>query len=475
MSLQPGQMLNNRYRIVKLLGQGGFGAVYRAWDINLNEGVALKESLDTSAEAQRQFQTEARLLFRLRHSNLPVVHDYFVVSDKGLYLVMDYVEGEDLETRLAKEVGGIPEGRVIPWIAQVSAALSYLHSQNPPVIHRDVKPANIRITPQGQAVLVDFGIAKLFIAGGRTTTGARAATPGYAPPEQFGLGVTDAQSDVYALGATTYHLLTGQLPAAAMDIVSGLSPHVTPANQVILSITAGTSAAVMHTMQINRADRTPSVAAFMAELTARPGLGTLQPTERGRVSPGVAAVAGAAAAPQPTAWPATPAEGYAETPPAARRPEQPAAEAPRPVKTPRRLLWWGIGAGVVAVLGTCSLLTLWVQGILSNPVAPTPTEAVSLVLPAIETPTVTLSTGTPTFTPTPSPTRTLTPTRTRTLTPSATLFITPTVTRAIALPTRTPTRKPTKPPQPTSIATKPTQPPSTPTAKPTPGPFTPTP
>jgi serine/threonine protein kinase len=236
MPLNTGQVLNNRYRIVKLLGQGGFGAVYRAWDNNLKGACALKENLDTSTNAQEQFAREASLLYNLRHANLPRVTDHFVVAGQGQYLVMDYVEGDDLQSMLDRTPGGLPEDKVLIWLGQICDALGYMHSQNPPVIHRDIKPANIKITPQEQAILVDFGIAKTYDPNLKTIAGARAVTPGYSPPEQYGAGKTDARSDIYALGATLFALLNGQPPPQSVDVLrqaevmpvlsSRLSPHV---------------------------------------------------------------------------------------------------------------------------------------------------------------------------------------------------------------------------------------------------------
>ena len=162
MTLETGSVLNNRYRIVKQLGQGGFGAVYRAWDISLERPCAIKENLGTTDEAQRQFKREATILANVVHPNLPRVTDHFIIQGQGQYLVMDYVEGEDLQSMLERTGAPLPTHQVLSWIGQVCDALSYLHSQNPPIIHRDIKPANIRITPGGQAMLVDFGIAKIF-------------------------------------------------------------------------------------------------------------------------------------------------------------------------------------------------------------------------------------------------------------------------------------------------------------------------
>src|SRR4030067_2171870 len=210
MALQAGQTINNRYRVVKLLGQGGFGAVYRAWDSNLRKPCAVKENLDISPEAQRQFNREATVLANLSHPNLPRVTDYFTIEDQGQYLVMDFVEGEDLAT-LIQRAGESPVAQAITWIGQVADAISYLHQRVPPVVHRDIKPANIRVTPEGRAMLVDFGLVKLFDPQMKTTIGARAVTPGFAPPEQYGQGSTDPRTDIYALGATMYNITTNQL------------------------------------------------------------------------------------------------------------------------------------------------------------------------------------------------------------------------------------------------------------------------
>ncbi len=208
MTLSPGLIFHNgRYRIGSLLGQGGMGAVYRAWDTNLNIPVAIKENLDSSPEARKQFQREAQILARLSHPNLPRVIDHFIILDQGQYLVMDFVEGEDLASMLGR-MGALPQDQTLNWILQICDALIYLHSQATPIIHRDIKPANIRIRPDGRAMLVDFGIAKIHDAHMITTVGAQAITPGYSPPEQYG-GGTDIRSDIYSLGATFYHLLTG--------------------------------------------------------------------------------------------------------------------------------------------------------------------------------------------------------------------------------------------------------------------------
>ncbi len=211
MPVSAGTILFNRYRVASRLGQGGFGAVYRAWDLTLSKPCAIKENFDVSLEAQRQFLREATVLANLTHPNLPRVTDHFIVEGQGQYLVMDYVEGDDLD-KIITTRGVVKPELALDWINQVLDALVYLHTRTPPVIHRDIKPANIKITPEGKAVLVDFGLVKLYDPHLKTTAGARAVTAGFSPPEQYGQGTTDARTDIYALGATMYMLLTGVAP-----------------------------------------------------------------------------------------------------------------------------------------------------------------------------------------------------------------------------------------------------------------------
>ncbi|MEW5869339.1 MAG: protein kinase [Chloroflexota bacterium] len=273
MSLSPGQILHQRYRIVSLLGQGGFGAVYRAWDLNLEQPCAVKENLDTSPEALRQFKREAQILARLSHPNLPRVVDHFILPGSGTgsgsaYLVMEYIDGEDLQSMLNGRPGPLPLRQVVRWMAQICDALTFLHAQNPPVIHRDIKPANIKITSQGKVMLVDFGIAKLYDPQAGTTVGARAVTPGYSPLEQYGLGKTDARSDVYALGATVYTLLSGLIPPASVDISAGNTPPPIPIHQINPAVSPGVSALIEQAMQLKRDERLESAAQFKAGLLA---------------------------------------------------------------------------------------------------------------------------------------------------------------------------------------------------------------
>jgi Tol biopolymer transport system component/serine/threonine protein kinase len=215
--LQPGTIVHHRYRVTRLIGQGGMGAVYEAVDQTFHSKVALKQMFPTPnlppqqvASMERAFEREARMLHQLRHATLPRVSDSF--SDThGRFLVMDYIEGEDMAA-LLKARGGPPgEHEVVPWALRVLDALEYLHQQQPPIIHRDIKPHNIKVTPAGEVFLIDFGIAKGITS--QTTPGSHSSvyayTLAYAPLEQIQGTGTDARSDLFSLGATMYHLLTG--------------------------------------------------------------------------------------------------------------------------------------------------------------------------------------------------------------------------------------------------------------------------
>jgi serine/threonine protein kinase len=270
--LGVGRVLNGRYRIDALLGQGGMGAVYRAWDLELETAVAVKENLAPlghgTAEAERQFEREAHILDNLSHPNLPRVTDHFFVPAQGQYLVMDFVEGEDLQARLERG-RRMSEPEVLAWAAQICSALAYLHSQAQPIIHHDVKPANIKIRPDGKAMLVDFGIAgvndpALSATGGG---GGKVVTPGYSPPEQYG-GVTDARSDIYALGATLYHVLTGRKPPPSPQRVWG-SAELLPLRYLDPRIAPETERAILRAMDTSIDRRFQSVAQFQAALLSR--------------------------------------------------------------------------------------------------------------------------------------------------------------------------------------------------------------
>ena len=271
MKLSPGQVVQRRYRIVRLLGQGGFGAVYRAWDMQMEGPCALKQNLAPASETGEQFAREARMLFKLRHPSLPRVIDYFVEPGLGEFLVMDFIEGQDLKSMVLAKKSPLAEDLVVDWIVQVCEALSYMHTQKPAIIHRDIKPANIKVAysvtrQNGLAVLVDFGIAKAFDPETKTTKGARAVTSGFSPLEQYGLGITDHQSDIYSLGATAYYLLTAQQPVSSLNISMGVSKPNTPIHLVNARISIHISQAIEAAMQIERHNRTRSAEEFRQNL-----------------------------------------------------------------------------------------------------------------------------------------------------------------------------------------------------------------
>ncbi len=263
MDLQPEVILHDRYQIIEKLGQGGMGAVYLAWDQTLETKVAVKSNFNPAPESVSQFLKEAQLLAKLKHQNLPRVTDYFVI-DKEQYLVMDYVPGDDLGKRL-KEEGAQKLEDVLRWSAQLSSALAYMHSQNPPVIHRDIKPANIKLTHDGEAILVDFGIAKVDSVQAQTATGAAGYTPGYAPPEQYGQGRTGPYSDQFSLAATVYALLTRAKPADSIQRVLGKAALV-PIGELDPEIPANIADAILKAMSLQTTERFDSVLDFQKAL-----------------------------------------------------------------------------------------------------------------------------------------------------------------------------------------------------------------
>jgi serine/threonine protein kinase/Tol biopolymer transport system component len=274
MTLEKNTLLHDRYRIIEILGQGGMGSVYRAIDENLGVAVALKENLFTTEEYTRQFRLEAVILANLRHPNLPRVSDHFELKDEGQYLVMDFIEGEDLRNRMDR-IGMIPEDDVVQIGAAMCDALAYLHSRKPPILHRDIKPGNVKITPDGHIFLVDFGLAKVYQGNNQaTTTGARAMTPGYSPPEQYGTARTDPRTDFYSLGATLYAALCGVIPedglARAMD-----NAQLTPLRKRNTKVSRRVSSAIEKAMAVDPSDRFQSAEDFKKAL-----LGSSSPTQQ---------------------------------------------------------------------------------------------------------------------------------------------------------------------------------------------------
>jgi eukaryotic-like serine/threonine-protein kinase len=281
--LESGTILRDRYEIVQLVGQGGMGAVYRANDKRLEGRIcAIKEILPellsgSSAEGSdleqtvEQFYQEASTLARLDHPNLPKVSDYF--SEQGReYLVMDFVAGRDLQEVLAeakRQDTRLSESQVLTWADQLLDALIYLHAQEPPVLHRDIKPGNIKVTPQGRVKLVDFGLVKVMQPDEtRTVTVVQGrGTAAYTPLEQYGgdSGHTDVRSDIYSTGATLYHLLAGVPPQDAKERF--LRPgSLAPLRQLNPGVSARTERAIFQALAMHPDERPKSIAMLRAQL-----------------------------------------------------------------------------------------------------------------------------------------------------------------------------------------------------------------
>jgi len=245
--LPPDTLLQNRYTIVGRVGHGGMGAVYEALDTRITgKRWAVKELSDAALgtpkekqDAMNAFRQEAQMLALLDHPNLPVVSDFFSEGGKH-YLVMEFIDGETLEDRLNASTVFFDQIQVLGWIDQICRVLGYLHTQNPPVIFRDLKPGNVMIDSRGVVKLIDFGIARLFKIGKSTDTQAM-GTPGYAAPEQYGKGQTDSRSDVYSLGVLLHQLLTRYDPGHTpfnLPASDNINPDISePVVQVIQKAT----------------------------------------------------------------------------------------------------------------------------------------------------------------------------------------------------------------------------------------------
>ena len=325
MTLPEDTILENRYRIDRLLAHGGMGAIYRGYDTNLDIQVAIKENFFQTPHSIRQFEQEARILARLHHPNLPRVIHHFSFDDQQ-YLVMDYVDGLDLWEVVKNAKSPLPEHQALDYLIQICNAVQYLHEQKPPIIHRDIKPQNIKITPQGEAKLVDFGIAKVGDSDTRTRTGAQGVTPGFSPPEQYSKTGTTPRSDVYALGATLYAIVTGKKPPDSVILLVDKSKFIPP-TQLNDKLSDSVAEAILYAMQPQLEDRPASVAAWQMELQKildEPGVTKVEPPNHTVITPGSSPTY-----PTPTA--------------------PPAIEATRPEQPNRNKVWVWLGLGAVAV------------------------------------------------------------------------------------------------------------------------------
>jgi serine/threonine-protein kinase len=267
-NLNSGTILRDRYQLTQIVGQGGMGFVYRAEDIRLPGRLcAVKEvkpeataSPERRKQEHSQFLREASLLAQLDHPNLPKVSDFFTDGGRD-YLVMDFVPGKDLKQLLDESRARdrlLEVELVMNWADQLLDALAYLHKQDPPVLHRDIKPANIKLTPDNRIKLVDFGLAKVLATDdSRTITVIQGrGTAYYTPLEQYGAESehTDVRSDIYALGATLYHLMSGQPPPEAKERF--LNPgSLIPLREITRAVTPSVDDTIRWTLEMHPDDR----------------------------------------------------------------------------------------------------------------------------------------------------------------------------------------------------------------------------
>jgi eukaryotic-like serine/threonine-protein kinase len=290
--LDVNTQLQGRYQIIRPVGEGGMGAVYLARDLRLGSTVALKETFFTDETLRKAFEREARLLAGLRHSALPKVSDHFS-EGAGQFLVMEFIPGEDLEELLKRRGSPFSPEEVLAWTDQLLDALDYLHTQDPPIIHRDIKPQNLKLTDRGHIVLLDFGLAK-GAAAGMTRASSNMSifgyTPSYAPLEQIKGSGTDPRSDLYSLAATLYTLLTNATPADALTrattVLDNHPDPLTPLCELNPGVPEAASTVLMRAMALSR-DQRPASAADMRR-ALREATGPGYPAITFRTSPGVA-------------------------------------------------------------------------------------------------------------------------------------------------------------------------------------------
>lgn len=294
--LRIGEVLRSRYKIRDRIGQGGTGNIYLADDLRLQGRLcALKEvehdrtlPAKILKEARDQFQREATVLARLDHPNLPKVSDFFSNGPRD-YLVMDYVPGKDLRTLMLEarqHKTFLPEEEVLSWASQLADALAHLHKQEPPIVHRDIKPSNLKLTPNGLLKLVDFGLVKVLVPDEMTITVIQGqGTVLYTPLEQYGGDSThtDIRSDIYAFGATLYHLVTNEPPIDARHRF--LNPDIMiPPRNINSNLSSRTERAILWAMSLHPDERPENVETFRKflfghrEIPTRPrSISRLQP------------------------------------------------------------------------------------------------------------------------------------------------------------------------------------------------------
>ncbi len=272
--IEAGKVLQDRYRVEKQIGQGGMGAVFVATDERFGSTVAIKETFFTDEKFRKAFEREARLLNSLRHPALPRVSDHFI-DGNGQFLVMEFIDGDDLSEQLEAEGKVFSVEEVLGWADQLLDALEFLHTQEMPVIHRDIKPQNLKLTSRGQIILLDFGLAKGNITNAESATAAKSVfgySRNYASIEQIQGSGTDPRSDLYSLAATLYHLLTGIPPAdaltRAMNVLSDKPDPLIEANRIRAEIPAGVSRVLLNAMALNAEQRPATAKEMRAQILA---------------------------------------------------------------------------------------------------------------------------------------------------------------------------------------------------------------
>lgn len=270
--LARGTVLQDRYRIVRELGSGGMGAVYEAVDQRLEVTVAIKQTFSIDDRLRRQFEQEARLLAQLHHPSLPRVSDYFTEAGRA-FLVMQFISGEDLAQVIGRRAVPFASAQVIAWADQLLDALVYLHTRDRQIVHRDIKPHNLKVSESGQIALLDFGLAKAQGEDHSTTQSSNSVfgyTRRYSPLEQIQDLGTSPRSDLYALGATLYHLFTGVKPPDAVvraaAVANSKQDPLQAANEVNPAVGQAVAEILKKAMALNAADRFESATEFRAAL-----------------------------------------------------------------------------------------------------------------------------------------------------------------------------------------------------------------
>lgn len=418
-------VLHDRYRIKDLLGAGGMGAVYLAVDKQFTDvDVAIKENFETNELRTELFKNEAQVLRKLSHPNLPKVFDHFFERSGKQYLVMEYIDGEDLQ-KILKRQGSVTEKQALDWGSKLLETLDYLHTQPKPILHRDIKPGNIKIASDGRLVLVDFGLAKAYTGGSGESRTLQLGTEGYAPPEQGNATEkTTPCSDLYSVGATLYHLLSGKVPVSATNRAAN-PQRLTPLRQLRPEISSKTENLINQAMALPMAERFQSARQMrQAVLDASKKLIFDFRGSKWAVGTGlVAMLIGGAMLLFSFLLRQSPASSNPPTPSIAVETSQ--TILPITTNVPQSNGLAGLAKGIANVSQNNATMTPTTLSMASS--SPnTPTE----LKPNAATPTPSrTATGTATATPTPTSTRTVTPTPSVTNTPTPTRTPLPTPTR----------------------------------------------